>query len=252
MKSVRVKYVTAFLITAVGLCMTGLAFWAFWAKLDSNDSNDAPLISLGSKTKKVVHFAEAVYWPDFDFKDVQKYIVKPTSEQKQKVTRLVSQIIDPNYLPDKLPEKIRFLRGWRGKDRESFVLQYEKGPYIIRGKNQVTHIQVTKTRRDSSHWITMVIQAKDKSVSVNKSDVNAIFNFTDQFLCQKISRSAQDYSGIKNMDKPAFAQMDEGYYVAYPVGASGLNITGVVIWTDGRTVIINMQERRHKKRPAHK
>ena len=254
MKIVNLKHITAFLITPIFLCMGEVAFCA---DPDPNDPNDIPLISLGNKAKKVVYLVEAVYWPDFDFKNVQEYIVKPDLEKKAKFTKLVTQIIDPNYLPEKLPEKIRFLKGWRGEARESFLLQYEKGRYIIRVKNQVTYVQVTKTRRDSSYWITIVIQAKDKSVCVNKSDLNAIFNFTDQFLCEKINSSAQNYSGVKNMDgtnmdKPRFAQIDDGYILAYPVGSSKPDIDGVCIWTDGHTVLINLKERRKVVMPVHK
>lgn len=212
---------------------------------DSNEPNN-PLIRFGSQMKKIDYLVEAAYWPNWDFKNVKGYIAKPNPEKKDKFTKLVTRIIRPNYLPEKLPEKIHFLKGWRGKERESFVLQYEKGPYVIRVKNQVTHVQVTKTRRDSSHRIIIAIQAKDKSVCVDKSSQNSIFKFADQFLCEKINSKAQNYSWIINMDKPAFKQMDGGYFLAYPVGASRPDIDVVCIWTDGHTVLINLKERRKR------
>jgi hypothetical protein len=232
-------------IVATTMCVT---ISAFCADNDPNDPNSGALISLPAQAKKINHFAEAVYWPEFDLKNVQKYIIKPDAKRESEVTELIKQVIDPNYLPDKLPEKIHFLKGWREEGHETFVLQYEKNRYVIRVKNQVTHIQVTKTRRDSSCWITIVIQAKDKSVCVNKSSQNAIFNFTDQFLGNKIKSSAQNYSGITNLDGPAFMQMGSGYAVSYPVMASEPNIHGVCIWTDGRTVIIALQELRARGR----
>ena len=187
--------------------------------------------------------AEAVYWPNWDFNDVRSYIARPDPSKVDEFTRLVKQVIEPNYLPDKLPEKIHFLKGWRGEARESFVMQYKKSPYLIRVKNQVMKKAVAD-RLWTSHWVVMAIQSENKSVCVNKADLTAIFNFTDQFLPKKLSSSAQNYAGITNMDKPAFIQMDTGYFLAYPVGASRPDIDGVCIWTDGRTVLINLQERR--------
>lgn len=223
---------------------------AFCAHSEPNDPNTRPLISLGTQMKKVVYWVEAAYWPDVNLTDVKTYVTAPNPERKAKFAKLLSRTIHPNYLPEKLAEKIRFLKGWRGEGRETFLLQYDKGLYLIRVKNQVTHIQVTKARRDSSHWITLFMQAKDKRVCVDKGDLNAIFGFVDQFLSDKINSSAQNYSWIKNMDSPRFKEMDTGYMVAYPVGASKPNIDGVIIWTDGHKVLINLKERRKVVRRA--
>ena len=47
-----------------------------------------------------------------------------------------------------------------------------------------------------------------------------------------------------NMNKPHFQKVDGDYFLAYPVQASKPDINAVCIWTDGRTVIINLKERR--------
>jgi hypothetical protein len=211
------------------------------------DPNSGSLIELGQETKKVACLAESVYWPDFDLKGATSYIVEPNSTKKAEFAKFVSQIVDTNYLPQYLAEKLRFLEGWRGEANKTFVLQFEKQSYAIRIKNQTT--TVVASRKWTSYWLTMVIQLKDKSICVNKSDLNAILNFTDQFLSEKVNSKAQNYSGIKNVDgtnmtKPIFTQLDEGYYIVYPVQASHPDIDGVIIWTDGHTVIINLQERR--------
>jgi len=241
MKLLSLKYMIPFFTSLILLFMAGPAECA---EVDPNDPNNGALISLDEETKKVVHFAETVYWPDFDFKNVQNYIIKPDPKRKTEVSNLIKQIIAPNYLVEDLPEKIRFLKAWRGKDRESFVLQYENGPYIIRVKNQETHIQVTKTRRDTTYWIAILIQAKDKSVFVDKRSQSAIFSFTDKFLDDKINSKAQDYSNLTNMDKPAFMKLGRGVFLIYPVDVSRPRVDAVIIWTDGRTLIINLQERR--------
>lgn len=247
MKTRSPKDVIAVVIILLVLCTSQVAFCA---DSEPNDPNTRPLISLGSQMKKVVHLVEAAYWPDVNLRDVKTYVTAANPEKKAKFAKLLSCTIHPTYLPEELAEEIRFLRGWRGEGRETFLLQYDKGPYLIRVKNQVTHIQVTKTRRDSSHWITLFIQAKDKRVCVDKGDLNAIFGFVDRFLSDKIDSSAQNYSGIKNMDSPRFNQMDTGYMLAYPVRASKPDIDGVIIWTDGRKVLINLQEGRKVLRPA--
>jgi hypothetical protein len=242
MKAISLKYITILFVISIVLCTGALAFWVFHVRPGACATNGGALVNLGSESKKVVHLAEAVFWPVLDFKNVQKFLVEPDPDEKVKVVKLVSQIIEPNYLPENLPEKVRFLKDWREEGRESFVLQYQKAGYVIRVKNQVTNIEAGRVW--TSHWITVVIQAKDQSVCLNKSDPNTIFNFTDQFLCDKINSKAQNYSGIINMDKPAFKQMDAGYFLAYSVGASRPDIDGVCIWTDGRTVLINLKERR--------
>ncbi|GEM_PF-3689909 len=205
------------------------------------------LAKLGQESQKIVYLTESVYWPDFDFKNVKQYIAEPNSKRKSDFVRMVSQIIEPNYLPQELDKKTIFLKGWRGDANESFILQYEKSPYLIRIKNQTT--TVIASRKWTSYWITIVIQLKDKTSCVNKTDPNAIFKFTDRFLSKKVNSKAQDYSSIKNMDgskmiKPRFQKIDENYILAYPISASHPDIDYVSIWTDGHTVIINLQERR--------
>jgi hypothetical protein len=205
------------------------------------------IIELGEETKKADCLAEAVYWPNFDFNDVKASIVEPNITKKNEFIKLVNQIVEPNNLTEELTGKIRFLKGWRGESNENFVVQYEMGPYLIRIKNQAT--TVVATRKWTSYWLTMVIQLKDKTLCVNKSDLDAIFNFTDRFLSKKVNSKAQNYSGMKNVDgtdmvRPIFTQLDNGCYIVYPVQSSHPDIDGVIIWTDGHTVIINLQERR--------
>jgi hypothetical protein len=177
---------------------------------------------------------------------VQAYIAEPEPERKARFVKLTSQIMDVNYLPEDLGQEVHFLKGWRGKGEENFVMQYEKEGYLMRIKSQVTHVQAAPTRRDTSHWMTVAIQGKDKRTVVDKESAAAILGFCDGFLSPKVGSGAQDYSGVKNMDRPAFHKKDEGYLVAYPVAASKPNIYGVCIWSDGRTVIINLKEESRK------
>jgi hypothetical protein len=214
---------------------------AFCTQQSFAEPNDGCLVEKGEDMKKVAFLAESVYWPAFNYSDVIGYISEPNSTMQNDFIRLVNQVIDANCLPEKLVEKTRFLKGWRGEANENFVVQYEKQPYLIRIKDQT--VTVVASRKWTSHWITIAIQRKDKTTCVNKSNLNAIFNFTDQLLGTKVNSKAQDYSDVKNMDRPIFKQMDEGYFLSYPVQASKPDIDAVSIWTDGRTVIINLEQR---------
>ncbi|MGD0785002.1 MAG: hypothetical protein ABR969_04240 [Sedimentisphaerales bacterium] len=211
------------------------------------DPNTNCLVKLGSESQKIGYLVESLYWPDFDFKNAKQYISEPNSKRKTEFVRFISQMVEPNYLPQDVNEKVIFLKGWRGEESENFILQYEKPPYLIRIKNQTT--TVIASRKWTSYWFTIAIQLKNKNQCVDKTDSNAIFKFTDQFLGKKINSKAQDYSSIKNMDgtkmnKPHFQKMDNGYMLAYHVGASHPDIDGVIVWTDGHIVIINLKERR--------
>jgi hypothetical protein len=241
MKATNIKTIFTFLVV--------LAIMGVGMELQSAEPNDGCLIELGQEAKKIVYLTESVYWPAFDYGDVTGYVSEPNTTRRDNFIKLMNQIADPNYLPEKPVEKTCFLQGWRGEAKENFVMQYEKGPYVIRVKNQTTEIVAGRIWK--SYWITMVIQRKDHGLCVNKSDLNAIFDFADQFLGKKINSESQNYSDIKNMDgtkmdKPRFQKMDDGYILAYPVGASKLDICGVNIWTDGNTVIINLQETQRK------
>ena len=225
-----------------------LAIMSINAELQSADPNyydpNSTSINLANKTSA---FGEMPYWPRLDRKEVQSFITKSAPKDKKCFVRFVNQIINPNYLPKNLSNKIYYLKGWRGKDHKNFIMQYEKGPYVIRFKNQMT--KVVADRVWKSYWFVMIIQRKDHGVCVDKKDINGIFAFTDQFLGKKINSKAQNYSGVQNMDgtkmrNPRFQKIDDGYHLIYPVGASRPDIDAVSIWTDGRTVIINMQERR--------
>jgi hypothetical protein len=215
---------------------------AFCTQQSFADPNDVCLVEQGEEMKKVAFLAESVYWPAFNYNDVIGYISEPNSTIQNNFIELVNQAIDPNYLPENLVEKTRFLKGWRGEANKNFVVQYEKQPYLIRIRNQTT--TVIASRKWISHWITIAIQLKDETACVNKSNLKAIFNFTDQFLSTKVNSKAQDYSHVKNMDRPILKQIDEGYFFSYLVQASKPDIDFVNIWTDGRTVIINLKERR--------
>lgn len=210
------------------------------------DPNDNIIVQLGEEAVKANCLAESVYWPELDYKNVASKILEPNSSRKYEFATLIKRAVDPNYLPEQLDSEIHFLKGWRGETNENFVLQYEKDPYLIRIKNQTTSI--VANRKWISHWIAIVIQRKDKSNFVNKSDPNSIFNFIDQLLSEKVNSKAQNYSGMKNVDgtniiKPIFMQLNEGYYLVYPVQASHPDIDSVIVWTDGHTFIINLQER---------
>lgn len=211
------------------------------------DPNTNCLVKLEQESQKIVYLTESVYWPDFDFKNVKQYIAEPNSKKKADFVRMVSQIIEPNYLPQELDKKIICLKGWRGDANENFMLQYEKSPYLIRIKNQTT--TVIASRKWISYWFTVVIEIESKSECVNKTDPNSIFKFTDQFLRRKVNSKAQDYSSIKNMDgtqmkSARFQKLGANNLLAYPVSASHPDIDFVSIWTDGNTVIINLKERR--------
>ena len=208
---------------------------------DDNDPNFRPIVELGSEMKKVPYLVEAAYWPDLDFKNTKDFIAKGTPKEKNTFVTLAISIIDPNYLPEKLPEKTRFLSGWRGKSNRSFIAQYEKREYTIHIKDHVS-----KVKNDITRWISIVVQAKDKSRIIKDNDAKAILAFSDRFLVDKVGSEAQDYSHVKEMEEPFFKKMDTGYFLAYPVAASKPDIDGVCIWSDGFTVIINLQERQKK------
>ncbi len=244
MTTLNIEQAILSLVISIILC---LYMPVFSAGEDPNDPNYGCLVQLGPETLKVAYLAESLYWPDFDFKNVISNISEPNPIEKAEFTKLITQIMDPNYLPAKLPEKVRFLKRWRGEDRGNFVMQYEKGPYLIRVKNQ--KLKVVTNRVWTSYWITIAIQLKEKATCVNKSDLNTIFNLTDRFIVKKLNSKAQDYSGIKNIDgtnmnKPIFKKMDKAYFVTYPVQSSKPDVDAISIWTDGVTVIINLQERR--------
>ncbi|HUW20715.1 MAG TPA: hypothetical protein VMW16_15565 [Sedimentisphaerales bacterium] len=215
---------------------------AFSSQQTFADPNDACLVELGQEAKKVVYLAESVYWPAFDYNDVTAHISQPNSTRQDDFIKLVDQVIDVNYLPENLVEETRFLKGWRGEANQNFVVQYEKQPYLIRIRNQT--VTVVASRKWTSHWITIAIQRKDKTTCVNKTNLNAVFDFTDQFLGKKINSKAQNYSNVTNMDRPIFKQIDENYFLSYAVQASKPDIDYVSIWTDGHTVMINLNERR--------
>ncbi len=250
MKTTNPQYIVIFFVM---LSILHTPVVAISAKQNPDDPNNGRIVELGQEAKNIVYLAESIYWPEFDFKNVRSNISEPNSVDKARFTTIVNQIIDSNYLPEKLSENIHFLKGWRGKDSENFVIQYDKGPYLIRVKNQTT--EVVASRVWTSHWITIMIQLKDKTSLVNKSNLNDIFNFTDKFLSKKVNSKVQNYSGVKNIDgtnmvKPRFSQVDNGYTLSYHVGASRPDIDGVNIWTDGNIVIINLQERRKVVFPA--
>jgi hypothetical protein len=242
MKTVNQNHITmSFMILVFAIATT------YGSQQSFADPNSGRLIELGPETKKAACLAESVYWPDLDFNDVKANIVEPNAARKSEFVKVIRQIVNSNYLPTGLAMKTRFLKGWRGAGNENFVAQYEKQPYLIRIKNQTT--TVVASRKWTSYWLAMVIQLKDKGICVNKSDLNAVLNFTDQFLSEKVNSKAQNYSGIQNVDgtnmvKPIFTQLDDGYYIVYPVQAFDPDIDSVIIWTDGHTVIINLQERR--------
>ena len=237
MKTATQNHITISFITLVVAIAT-----AFYTQQSFADPNDGCIVELGEEAKKVVYLTESVYWPAFNYNDIIGHISEPNSTMQNDFIKIVNQVIDPNYLPEKPSGKIRFLKGWRGETNENFVMQYEKQPYLIRIKNQT--VTVVASRKWTSHWITIAIQRKDKTTCVNKSNLNAIFDFTDQFLGKKINSKAQDYSNVTNMDRPIFKQIDEDYFLSYFVQTSKPDIDSVSIWTDGHTVIINLQERR--------
>jgi hypothetical protein len=207
-----------------------------------NDKDGASIVSLGAEMRKHPHIVEAVCWPAFDFHDVKAYVAEPNKTMRAEFVTTVRQVLDANSLPDNFTDRVVFLKGWRGAGSENCVIQYEKGPYLIRVRNQKT---VVHAGRDwESYWITIAIERKDGESCLSISDPNNVMAFSDRFLCRKVSSKSANFKGIQGMDKPVFERMDGGYLVAYPVQASGPDVDGVIIWSNGRVTVLNLQERR--------
>lgn len=207
------------------------------------DPNKWLLVSAGSRMREIDHVLEAACWPSVDFNNVRANIVEPDAKKQVRFNEMLHWAIRKEMLPADVNEATRFLKDWRGDGRENFVVQYYKGPYTVRIRNQVIKRR-TKTRVWTSYWVLMAIQRKDKRACVDKDPAEAIFEFVDKFLADKISSKAQNYDRISNMDHYVQESMDPGEFVAYPVAASRPNIDGVCIWTDGKTVLVSMKERR--------
>jgi hypothetical protein len=232
-------------VWAVGVISLPRDVWG--ADPNANDTNDVVVVQLGSEAKNINYLAEAVYWPTIDYKNVARHLSEPNAQAKGRFVKLLTAVMEPNHLPPDLPSKLRFAKGWRGKGRENFVVQYLGQEYLIRVKSQVTTIN-----RDKSFWTTLLIQRKDMEICVAKDQQQEIFRFCDQFLSKHVNSEAQNYAGIKNMPGPVFRKLDTGYFLAYAVQASKPNIDVVCIWTDGKTVIINLKERRKAFRAVEK
>jgi hypothetical protein len=228
--------------TILGIILAG----AFCTQQSVADPNGVSITKLGEGAKKIGYLVESMYWPALNYSDVNGFVSEPNSKKQGSFVKVIREVVDSNYLPEKLGEKTRFLKGWRDKGNENFVVQYEKNSYLIRIKNKKT--TVVASRKWTSHWITIAIQLKDKATCVNKSNLNSILNYADAFLNKKVNSKSQNYSGVKNvegaaMERPVFQKIDENYIVGYPVQSSKPDIDYVSIWTDGHIVVINLQER---------
>ena len=225
---------TAFLI----LLMPG-AIYAGQGR--AKEPNEPPVMILAEEAREIVYLAEAVHWPTPA--SLERYAAQPQAEEKGNFAKAMRKIIDPNMLPENLGEKLLYLNGWRASNRRTYILDYNKGPYRLRLKNQEEHIQAGE-RRYTSYWITLIIQKADKSRCIENINLAEVLRFTDRFLSRQLSSAAQDYSHVTNMREPVFQQCGSGYLASYPVNASEPPMDGVCIYTDGRTVIVNLQERR--------
>jgi hypothetical protein len=205
------------------------------------DPNEPPVMTLAEETRKVAYLDEAVRWPAPA--SVKRYTAQPPAEEKSAFVKAIRKIIDPNMLPERLDERLLHLNAWRAKGRRTYLLDYSKGPYRIRLKNQQVHVQAGE-KDYASHWITVIIQRTDKDKCLQNVNLAEVLRFTDRFLSKPLSSAAQDYSHMTNRTEPVFQQQGSGYLVAYPLNAANPPMDGVCIYTDGRTVVINLQERR--------
>ena len=193
--------------------------------------------------REIDHVLEAACWPSVDFNNVKANIVAPDSKRQATFNEMLRGAIRKEVLPGDVNEVTKCLKNWRGSGEENFILQYDKAPYTIRIRNQVIKRR-TKTRVWTSHWVLIAVQRRNKQACVDKNQVEAIFKLVDQFLGDKICSKAQNYDGVSNMDQYVHESMDSGTFIAYFVGASRPDIDGVCIWTDGRTVLVALKERR--------
>jgi hypothetical protein len=208
---------------------------------NQNEANEPPVMILADEARKIVHLAEAVRWPTPA--SLEQYMTKAKAKEKDSFMKAVGKTIDPNLLPENLCEKLVHLNGWPAANRRTYILDYNKAPYRIRLKNQETHVQAEE-RRFTSYWITLIIQMTDKSRCVENVNLTELLRFTDRFLSRQLSSTAQDYTNVTDLHEPVFEALGSGHLAAYPLNASEPPMDGVAIYTDGRTVVINLQERR--------
>jgi hypothetical protein len=205
------------------------------------DPNEPPVMTLAEETRKVAYLGEAVRWPAPA--GVKRYAAQPPAEEKSAFVKAIRKIIDPNMLPERLDERLLYLNAWRAEGRRTYLLDYNQGPYRIRLKNQQVHVQAGE-KGYTSYWITVIIQRTDKDTCIQNINLAGVFRFTDQFLSKQLSSTAQDYSNVSNMTEPVFQQQGSGYFAAYPLNASNPPMDAVCIYTDGRTIVVNLKERR--------
>jgi hypothetical protein len=209
---------------------------------DSAAADRDSIVPLDDEMRERPHLVESVVWPAFDFSDVRGCVAEPNKPMQDAFVTMVRQVIDANNLPDDLGGKVVFLKGWRGQGSENCIIQYDKGPYRIRVRNQKT---VVHASRDwESFWLTVAIDRKDGLTCIAVAEPNAIMAFADRFLTRQVSTKAQDYSNVIGQNKPVAYRVNAGWDVNYMVGASEPRIDGVSLWSNGQVVTINLKERR--------
>jgi hypothetical protein len=212
------------------------------------DPNRWLLVPAGPQLRARDFMLEAASWPSVDFNNVRANIVEPDRKKHARFNKLLWASIREEVLPNDVGEATKCLKDWRRAGQENFVVQYYRAPYAIRIRNQVIKRR-TKDMVWPSYWVLMAIQRKDKKACVDKGDVEAIFKFVDTFLADKIGSKAQDYERISNMDQYWHESMDSGEFIAYVVEPDWPNIGFVGIWTDGKTVLLSLQEIRGLRFP---